>query len=299
MPPLAERFIPVCNYDLAGTLQSGQAFRWQPREEGWEGIVGGRWVRLRQTSQGIHATAMEPAGDWEWLAHYLQSGVRLESVLATFPKDRPMQASVEACRGLRLLRQEPWECLATFILSSTKRIIQIQQMVHLLCQRFGDPIAVPPEYPPAAAFPSARRLAGLNELELRRCKLGFRAVYLLQTSRLIDSGAVDLSRLHELSCAQAREALVQLPGVGAKIADCVLLFAYGFQEAFPVDVWVAKALGQWYFPKGRPSQLQVRQFVAGYFGSHAGYAQQYLFHYMRTQGKVSRKSSAQHERTRP
>lgn len=238
---------------------------------------------------------MAPADDWAWLIHYLQADVRLESVLATFPNDPPMQASVKACRGLRLLRQEPWECLATFILSSTKRIVQIQQMVQLLCQRYGEPIDVPPGHPPAAAFPSARRLASLSEDELRRCKLGFRARYLLQTSRLIASGSIDLFALYGLSCAQAREALMQLPGVGGKIADCVLLFSYGFQEAFPVDVWVAKALGQWYFPKRRPSQLQVRQFVARYFGHHAGYAQQYLFHYMRTQGKVSGKISAQHE----
>jgi N-glycosylase/DNA lyase len=105
---------------------------------------------------------------------------------------------------------------------------------------------------------------------------------LLATARLIASGQCELARLHALPIETARAELMQLPGVGRKIADCVLLFAYGFQSAFPVDVWVMKALRQLYFPRQRPSRQRIHHFAATHFGPRAGYAQQYLFHYMRT-----------------
>ncbi len=134
---------------------------------------------------------------------------------------------------------------------------------------------------PVYAFPSAERLAAAGEAELRACKMGFRAPNLLATARLVAAGEIDLERLRGCGVEEARSQLTQLPGVGLKIADCVLLFAYGFQQAFPVDVWVMKALRQLYFPKRRPSPARLRQFVQTHFGAHSGYAQQYLFHYMR------------------
>src|SRR5438552_13584616 len=116
--------------------------------------------------------------------------------------------------------------------------------------------------------------------------MGFRAPNLLKTARMISAGEVDLARLGQLSVEEARDELCRLPGVGNKIANCVLLFAYGFQEAFPVDVWVMKALRQLYFPKRRPSPRRLLRFTATHFGSNAGYAQQYLFHYMRNRREL-------------
>jgi N-glycosylase/DNA lyase len=182
---------------------------------------------------------------------------------------------------LRLLRQDPWECLASFILSSTKRIVQIQQIVANLCACFGEPVRVPPGCKAEYSFPTAKRLAMLKEPELRACKMGFRAPYLLGTAKMVDSGEVDLAVLHRMSVETAREKLMELPGVGRKIADCILLFGYGFQTAFPVDVWVMKALRELYFRGRRPSLKRLRTFAETHFGSNAGYAQQYLFHYMR------------------
>ena len=112
--------------------------------------------------------------------------------------------------------------------------------------------------------------------------MGFRAPYLLATARLIAGGQFDLARLQALPVEVARAELMQLPGVGRKIADCVLLFAYGFESAFPVDVWVMKALRQLYFPRRKASLQRLHRFAATHFGPRAGYAQQYLFHYMRT-----------------
>ncbi len=316
--------LPVREYDLAATLDSGQTFRWQPRGDSWVGIIGQRWVRLTQSRDGIRAETTGPVAGWQWLRDYLQTGVDLTAVLKTFPDDAPLRDAVAACRGLRVLRQDPWECLASFILSSTKQIVQIRQIVALLCERFGEPIAQPAitwerrrlaglqhhdesvrspagrrrsqdtiislggareENGLCFAFPPPQRIAAATEAELRSCKMGFRAPHLLAAARWIADGKFDLERLRHLPLAEARGELMKLRGVGGKIADCVLLFAYGFDGAFPVDVWVERALRKLYFPRHRVSDKRLRHFAATHFGPHAGYAQQYLFHYMRTKVK--------------
>ena len=281
---LSETFFPVRDYDLAATLASGQAFRWKLIENAWEGVIGEHWVRLSQRPNGIEAHTATAVTDWRWLRNYLQVDIDLEAVLLSFPDDEPMREAVLACRGLRLLRQEPWECLASFILSSTKQIVQIQQIIALLCERFGKPVVAPSR---AFAFPTAERLAACAEADLRGCKMGFRAPNLLATAKLLAAGEVNLESLRTRTSAEARAELMELPGVGRKIADCVLLFAYGFQDAFPVDVWVLKALKELYFRKRRPSARKLREFADTHFGTNAGYAQQYLFHYMRTRRRAS------------
>lgn len=287
---------PVRDYDLAATLTSGQAFRWKKCGTAFEGVVAGRWVELKQEASAILARTAEPERDWEWLRHYLQINLDLAKVIATFPNDDAMRASLTACKGLRLLRQEPWECLASFILSSTKQIVQIQQIVRALCECFGSAVAVPPGHAPEYAFPTAEQIASAAERDLRACKMGFRAPNLLATAKMVTAGEIDLRRLAEQDCETARTALVQLPGVGEKIANCVLLFAYGFQEAFPVDVWVRKALMQLYFPRRRPSAQRLERFIRTHFGPNSGYAQQYLFHYMRTQMPRTRKKAVEKRR---
>jgi N-glycosylase/DNA lyase len=276
------RAFAVRDYDLAATLNSGQAFRWHQSGDTWTGVIGSRWVSLSASNGAITARTAEPVEDWHWLTHYLQLGLDFEQTLQSFPDDEPMRAAVLACRGLRLLRQEPWECLASFILSSTKQIVQIRQIVASLCDCFGKPITMPPGEPPVRSFPSPARLAEVSEAQLRACKMGFRAPNLLATAKLISRGQFNLADIADLKVEIARDRLLELPGVGRKIADCVLLFAYGFQSAFPVDVWVMKALRQLYFPRRRVKIDRLHRFAATHFGVNAGYAQQYLFHYMRT-----------------
>ena len=139
------------DYDLAATLTSGQAFRWAFRDDAWHGVVHdpsspdhARCVSLRPDENSITARTVGPVNDWRWLTHYLQTDLDLSLMIATFPDDEPLRTAVNACRGLRLLRQPPWECLASFILSSTKQIVQIRQIVSLLCERFGEPISAAP-----------------------------------------------------------------------------------------------------------------------------------------------------------
>jgi len=292
MIPANSILLPVRDYDLAATLDSGQVFRWQAIGGSWHGVVGKQVVRLTQTPAGIHAETDTPVADWDWLRRFLQTEVDFPAVLKTFPDDEAMRQAVAACGGLRLLRQDPWECVASFILSSTKQIVQIRQIVARLCERFGEPLP-PPERghscPPEGerrceqfAFPTPQRIAAVSESALRECKMGFRAPHLLAAARQIADGTFALESLRQLDYATARAELMKLRGVGGKIADCVLLFAFGFDGAFPVDVWVERALQELYFSRRRASEKRLRKLVATYFGPHAGYAQQYLFHYMRT-----------------
>ncbi len=284
MASACEIGLPARDYDLAATMNSGQVFAWEQVADDWVGVVSGRWVKLRQTAETIVVRTAEPQREWSWLTEFLQADVELRAVLTTFPKDDlHLSNAVAACRGLRLLRQDPWECLASFILSSTKQIVQIRQIVRTLGERYGERVTVPAGEPPAFAFPTAQRVAALTEGELRECKMGFRAPYLLGTARRIVAGEFVPERLRQLPVAEARAKLVTLPGVGEKIADCVLLFAYDFPTAFPVDVWVARALCKFYFRGRRVRPKRLRQFADKHFGPNAGYAQQYLFHHIRTQ----------------
>lgn len=284
---MPQTLLRVRDYDLAGTLDSGQVFRWREQNGSWTGIVGKNFVRLTQTHEGIAAETGAPQKDWDWLRDFLQTGTDLDAILKTFPDDEPMNCAVASCRGLRLLRQDPWECLASFILSSTKQIVQIRQIVSLLCERFGERLA---PQPPISSdcfycFPTPQQIGRLTEAELRACKMGFRAPNLLAAARQIADGKFDLEKVGALDYAAARAELMKLRGVGGKIADCVLLFAYGFDSAFPVDVWIERALQRLYFPRRRAGGPRLRRFAATHFGPHAGYAQQYLFHYMRTKLK--------------
>ncbi len=324
-----ETLLTVRDYDLDATLDSGQVFRWRKEDDAWVGVIGRHRVRLSQTGDGICAQTAEQVTDWQWLREFLQSETDLAAVLKTFPDDEPMRVAVAACHGLRLLRQDPWECLASFILSSTKQIVQIRQIVALLCEKFGEPL-IRPEAPlptnphltltlsppigrerrgnskrtrtvlskPASksqvygfnaargdlfySFPSPKSIAGLTESDLRACKMGFRAPHLLAAARQIADGKMELESVRKLDYSEARAELMKLRGVGGKIADCVLLFAYGHDSAFPVDVWIERALRQLYFPRRRVTEKKLRHFAAMHFGPHAGYAQQYLFHYIRT-----------------
>ena len=209
---LASCLLPTHDYDLAATLTSGQAFRGVQSGPGWTGVLGRRWVRLESVKNGICAHTIGPVSDWSWASEYLRANENLDRILGNFPDDEPMRRAVSACRGLRLLRQEPWECLASFILSSTKQIVQIRQVIGFLCERYGEPLKVPAGFPPTWAFPTAERLASTSERALRACRMGFRAAYLLNAARQVAKGSLDLERVRALPLEAAREELMRLSG---------------------------------------------------------------------------------------
>ena len=271
--------IPTRDYDLEATLDSGQAFRWRRVAQGWEGIVHGRWVRIESNTSALEVFWHGPKAFERELREYLRTDIDLDAIVSTFPEDPLMRQSVLAFPGLRILRQDPWETLISFILSSAKQIPHIRDLVERLAQSFGDPVANRPDL---RAFPSAESLASTSESDLRGLRLGYRAKYVAAASRMVATGVVELGGLNALTMREARDRLTSIPGVGIKIAHCVLLFAYDFPQAFPVDTWIRKTLERGYpdrFP-GPAARLEAQ--VHDYFGPYAGYAQQYLFHSIRT-----------------
>jgi N-glycosylase/DNA lyase len=192
-----------------------------------------------------------------------------------------MSAANQFCHGLRIIRQPEWECLASFICSSMKQVAHIRQISLALRRSFGARKAVCGTH--VHAFPAVERIAASTEEELRRCALGYRAKNLLATAQRIASGQARLKEWRKQPDEELRENLCELPGVGAKVANCVMLFAYERLRAFPIDVWIERVLRQQYFPRKRKlSARQLREFCDNYFGEHGGYAQQYLFHHART-----------------
>ncbi len=262
---------------LAETLDGGQAFRWRWQSEpaAWQGVFAEHVVQLRLSAGGaLHFRSATPAlRARDALHHYLAMAPQLDAALARLPgaSDPVLAATLAACPGLILLRQPFAETLLGFILSSTKRIPQIQQLCDTLASRFGPELA-----PGLHGLPTWATLATVGEPELRRCALGFRARYVHETARRLAAEPGWLARVEALPYPEAKAALVTLPGVGEKVADCVLLFGAGRLEAFPVDVWILKTLAARYGLAGwRPAQLA--QFGRVHFGPLAGLAQQYLF----------------------
>src|SRR6266496_5703980 len=297
--------ISAANFDLEKTLNSGQVFHWQKIGHGFVGAIGDVPVYLEQRGNvlkvnmegGASATPGERRvkglGSQEFapsvaqsVAHYFALDHPLAEICASFPDDPAMNAARLFCRGLRIIRQPKWGCLATFICSSMKQVAHIRQISLALRRRFGDRRKVGDHV--VYTFPPVQRIVRAAENDLRECALGYRAKNLLATARLVSSGECDLKSWSALSDPDLREKLCSLPGVGAKIANCVMLFAYERLRAFPIDVWIERVLKQQYFPrKKKVTEPRLREFSETYFGEHGGYAQQYLFHHARM---TSRKS---------
>ena len=268
--------ISAPEFDLAMTLDSGQTFHWLAAGEGFVGIIGDTPIYIEQRGDQLRFAG----GDEQLIRHYFALDHPLAKICASFPDDAAMSEARAFCRGLRIMRQPHWECLASFITSSMKQVAHIRQMSQALRRNFGERKEIAGRE--VFTFPAAARIAQCSEAELRRCALGYRAKNLLATARLAASGEADLAAWSVLGDSELRERLCALPGVGAKVANCVMLFAYERLSAFPIDVWIARVLRERYFPRRRKmTERQMRTFSDSYFGTHGGYAQQYLFHHAR------------------
>jgi N-glycosylase/DNA lyase len=277
------------DFDLEKTLDSGQVFHWKKVGHGFAGAIGDRALYLEQRGQFLKVRIGGPPSTSPRrplpaiVRHYFALDHPLAKICDSFPKDPVMSAARDFCRGLRIIRQPKWECLATFICSSMKQVAHIRQISLALRKRFGEERRIDDYL--VHIFASPRRLAEASEKELRDCKLGYRAKNLRATARLVSSGQADLEAWSALPDAELRKQLCALPGVGPKIANCVMLFAYERLRAFPIDVWIERVLREHYFSGRKRMTAQVlRKFSETYFGDHGGYAQQYLFHHARSGG---------------
>jgi len=270
--------------DLAASLESGQAFRWRRHGQWFVGVIFDNIVQVRQTLFGVefHSAPMVEEAMAPLLRHYLGLNDDLEAIYRHIVKDHHVADMVARYRGLRILHQEPWECLVAFICSANSNIPRISANVEAVAGHLGQPVSL--NGYTRHTFPPPGRVAEAGEFSLRLLGLGFRAKYVAQAALMVAEGRISLEVLRDLPYDEAKERLMEVPGVGEKVADCVLLFSLDKLEAFPVDRWVQRAVEEWYFGGRELKEREVRQWARDYFGPYAGYAQQYLFHGRRLEG---------------
>ncbi len=270
-------------FDLAHTLSCGQCFRWRRQGDCFDGIVGETAYRLSQSGKTLTVTASSPDGGRDALFGYFDLSRDLDDVYATFPRDALLVRSVRRFRGMRMMRQDPWETVISFILSINKRIDHISQIIETMSQRYGRPVALDldGERIVRHTFPASITLATLSEAELRRCGMGFRAPFVRAVSRAVEDGRLDLDALGRMSTEDAVEKLQEFHGIGPKVASIIMLFGYGRYDTFPVDVWIHRIMTREYYQGKKVSPRDMMAFARGHFGPYRGYAQQYLYHYVR------------------
>jgi N-glycosylase/DNA lyase len=268
--------VPAPDFDLEKTLNSGQVFHWMRSGKGFLGAIDQTPIYVEQQGSSILVTEEHAP----LVARYFALDHSLPEILKTFPADPVMNVAVEYSRGLRVIRQPQWECLATFLTSALKQVQHISAISLSIRKNFGGRLKGGD--PEIFGFPTPEQVARIPLTNLLECKLGFRAANLSATAQRVAAGAVGLERLNDLSIDAARTLLCSLPGVGEKIANCVLLFGYGRLDAVPIDVWISRIINQVYFAdRTKVSLREMKSFAADYFGPYAGYAQQYLFHHWR------------------
>ena len=282
--------VEACPFSLEATLCCAQVFRWDKRGVWWYGVVGDHPFKVRQTNAQLEFQNI----DETFVSRYFSLDHDLQRISSEIGQDVHIREALREFWGLRIIRQDPWECLISFICATYKSVAAIKQMLLKLSMKFGKRISF--ENCEFYTFPTPEKLANANLKDLESCGLGYRAKYIQETSKRVHSNEYDLEVLRKMQYEPAKKTLQQLPGVGSKVADCVLLFSMDKLDAFPVDVWVKRILVKYYsenFPDIFVRKIASRKsfsdaeyeklngFGRRYFGKFAGYAQEYLYHYER------------------
>lgn len=255
----------VTNFDLAQTLDCGQAFRWSQNENGvWHGIAFGKYIELCQKDGDIIIAGSDQTDFENIWANYFDLERDYAIIIKDVSVNETVRKAAEYSSGIRLLNQDSWEALCSFIISQNNNIPRIKGIVERLCENFGDKING------GYTFPSAETVAKLTIDDLAVIRSGFRAKYIIDAAQKVVSGEINLNELKHTDYDTAREKLMTIKGVGPKVADCVLLYGLSRIEAFPRDVWIKRALEQMF--DGELPECAIQ---------YAGIVQQYIFHYIR------------------
>ena len=269
------------NFDPEHIFECGQAFRWERQEDGSYTVVAFNRVINVSLDEEDFLIKNTNLADFEniWM-DYFDLNVDYKSMQDTFNEDPIMQEAIAYGKGIRILQQDPFETTISFIISANNRIPQIKKSIELIARTYGEPIGFyeGKEY---FAFPSPEALAQVDVLELREiCRVGFRDQRIVDVSKMVASGDLDLNILKERDREDIKNVLIALPGIGPKIADCITLFAYNKKDSFPVDVWIKRVMEFLYF-KADVNKNKLGMLSREKFGPYAGLAQQYLFYYGR------------------
>lgn len=257
----------VTDLDLRQTLDCGQSFRWTENADGsFDGIAFAKKVRVKLVGNKLYIENSNKADFENIWKSYFDFDLDYGKIRTEISKIHPVLAeAAQYAPGIRILQQEPYEALCTFIISQNNNIKRIKGIVQRLCECFGEEISEG-----NFAFPTPQKMANLTADDLAPLRAGFRNRYLIDAAQKVNSGEVELEKCRTLDYEQARKELMKITGVGVKVADCTLLFGLHRIEAFPVDVWMKRAMAK-LFPT----------MTANDFGEYAGIAQQYIFHYSR------------------
>ncbi len=251
-------------FELSATLDCGQAFRWSSISPTvWCGIANGRYLKIEQKENTIilyNVTQNEYQNIWE---EYFDFRRDYNEIIGEI-KNEKLKTAAFFSKGIRILKQDPWETLCSFIISQNNNIPRIKGIIERLCENFGEKIDG------GYTFPAAEKIAALTVDDLSVLRSGFRAKYILDAATKVANGTIDLNKLSGISTDVAREELLKIYGVGNKVADCVLLFGVGHLDAFPKDVWIKRALEKMFVG-------ELREIDSAY----AGIYQQYIFYYAR------------------
>ena len=266
-PVFAAKLPPL--FDLAQTLDCGQAFRWKQSEENpgiWYGAAYGRvlYLRAAEDSLELSCSPEDLASVWQDYFDLDEDYARIRQELSGLSP--VLKEAAAFAPGIRILRQEPWEALCSFIMSQNNNISRIKGLVGNFCRMFGEPIAGTDMY----SFPTPQAAASLSEEDLAPLRSGYRAPYILDAARKVAGGEIDLRRVMDEPPGFGREELRKIKGDGPKVAECALLYGFHKTECFPLDVWMKRAMAR-LLPGMTPED----------FGPNAGLAQQYIFHYSR------------------
>lgn len=254
--------------DLEKTFECGQCFRWNANGNGvYYGVAYGHAAKLWQEDGEIYIHTDAPLSFWR---DYFDLERNYAAISLGFHDGGYLQRCTEYGMGIRILRQEPWEALCSFIISQCNNIKRIKGIVERLCEGFGE--AVDFDGRRFYTFPEAGKIATLSEQELSPLRCGYRAAYIINAAMALTAGALDMHALIEADWKYAKKELMKLHGIGEKVANCVLLFGLYHMEAFPIDVWIRRALKEQFPPDFPPESL----------GDFAGLAQQYIFYYARS-----------------
>ena len=263
--------IKVKDFNLEYTLECGQIFRIN-RKNNWYYInARDKFFKICQVKNEIEFHGV----DEEFIIHFFSLDENLSKILKEINKDEYIKKSIDKYRGLRILRQDPWECLISFICSTASNIPRIKSKLKALSESFGKKVSL--DGVGNYAFPEPGNINNYNKIV--NAKTGFRAKYIFEANN-----SVNIKKLNSLrvqSYESAKNELKKINGVGDKVADCVLLFSLGFHQALPVDTWIKKTIQLLYFDNTTVSNEKIRAFGLDYFGTYAGYAQQYLFMFSR------------------
>ena len=267
-------------FSLDQTLGCGQVFRWDRTPDGsWCGIVGDRVIRCRQKGSALSFTG----ADAPFIRHYFSLDLDFPAILESIDRDPFIHNAIQRCRGLRLVRQPPWECLCSYICSTNSNIPTIRRRIRAIAQQFGDGIDA--EGTTSFSFPDPSRISCTGDVSsLVECRLGYRMPYVFKTACKVTARKGWEETIAALPYGEARRELTKFPGIGPKAADCVLLFAFQKYEAFPVDVWIRRIMREHYLPElpqdtaltGREYDA-IRTFARKHFGPYCGIAQEYIY----------------------